>query len=276
MPPFFSKPRGTHIGAPSQPGAIPPPPGSYNTFGRTLHDPYNNNTQRIPQQAYTCFMTSVGNGGNLRYDFSPDPSKIGWRLSANIQTVPSRGGQVSYATNRQIGPLEISGHLRSRWDLLELATFVEAHMKEAMYKGAALRLVYPERDIDFAIYIRDISEVGIDMSQAEIVPYTLNAEITGDHTDINIVELSELANIPLPADIGWLDIETGARLAKERFGEIVNVPGSGTDEEEGGDTPPEEKDVTEGDPRDLDPGSRPGEESSPPRGGPNLGTSPGL
>lgn len=272
MPPFFPKPRGTHIGAPTLPGTIPPPPGSYNNFGRTLHDPYNNNTQRIPQAAYTCFMTSEPYGGSLRYDFSPDPSKIGWRLSANIQTVPSRGGQVSYATNRQIGPLEISGHLRSRWDLLELATFVESHMKEAMYKGSALRLVYPERDIDFAIYIRDISEIGIDMAQAEIVPYTLTAEITGDHTDINIVELSELANLPLPADIGWLDVATAARIAKERFGDIAQVPDAGDEGGKGGqneeEKPPEEKSV-------LDPQDKRGAPTLPTQGpGLDLGQGP--
>lgn len=194
---------------------------------RDLHLPQNTNQPPgYEVSGYTCSFDSSTWGGSLRYDFDPDPMKVAWAINAQIQTVPSRGGQVSYGTTRTIGPLLIAGLLRSRWDLLELASFVSEHMKEAIQLGAPLRFVYPERDFDFSLYVQGMSDIGLDSTQAEITPYMLTCSVTQDHTELTTVQLSELG---IPANIGFLDIAAAAEAAKSRFPSLFgqNAGGSG-------------------------------------------------
>jgi hypothetical protein len=160
-------------------------------------------------------MSSTPYGGALTYSFDPDPEVVKWSMAAAIQTVPSRGGQVSYATTRTIGPLIIAGVLRNRWQLLELSKFVSQHMQEAIEDGKALQFTYPERDINFSIYIMAMDEIGIDMSQAEITPFMLTCTVNQDHTQLTPTDISILGN--LPSHIGWLDVASAANIATERF-----------------------------------------------------------
>lgn len=220
---------------------------------RDVHYPQNTN---LPppggSPAYSCvlssrgFENSEGYRGRLIYRFDPDPEQLLWTASADLQQVPTRGGQVVYAKYRIIGPLVIRGILRSRWDLLELYDFVRAHMEEAMYHGLPLRLVYPERDIDFSVYIQDINEVGIDMEYAEIVPYQITCYITGDHTTLQTVPISELG---LPENVEWLDVYTAARIAERRFGILLGV-GEAAQGEEGEGEGEGEQDGQEGEGQD--------------------------
>lgn len=193
-----------------RPGTPPASPGR-----RDLHLPQNTNVApRHENAGYTCSMDSTTQGGALRYDFDPDPMKVVWGINAQVQTVPSRGGQVSYGTTRTIGPLIIAGLLRSRTDLLELASFVSEHMKEAIQLGAPLRFIYPERDFDFSLYVQTMSDIGLDSEQAEITPYMLTCAVTQDHTELTTVQLSELG---IPANVGFIDIATAAAAAKQRI-----------------------------------------------------------
>lgn len=206
---------------------------------------------------YTCSMSSRQRGGNLSYRFSPDPSGINIAPYANIKTIPTRGGQVSYATTRQIGPMEITGQLRSRWDLLELADFVQRSMSEAMYQGAPLRFVYPERDLDYDIYIITLTPgLSLDSSQAEIVEYAMSCAIVGQNSDVNSVPLSQLADIDLPADVGWIDTKNASEIAWRRAGDYAQISPPGEKDNKGGEdspdggtrgaAPPEERDVSNG------------------------------
>jgi hypothetical protein len=170
-------------------------------------------------------MTSVPFGGQLTYAFDPDPEVVKWSMSAAVQTVPSRGGQVSYATTRTIGPLIIAGVLRSRWQLLELGKFVSQHMREAVEDGKALEFTYPERDINFSLYIVAMDEIGIDMSQGEITPFMLTCTVNQDHTALTGTDISILGN--LPSQIGWMDVASAADIATERFGGFTNVASGG-------------------------------------------------
>ncbi len=156
---------------------------------------------------------------------------------------------MSYATTRTIGPLIIAGILRSRWDLIELGAFVSDHMREAMLEGKALRFIYPERDLDFSIYIQAISEIGIDMSQGEIVPYMLTCSVTQDHTQLTPTDISALG--ALPENVEWIDVATAAQIAEQRFPQLFGDSSFGLPEgsepgdtaEPGSDTPPEEEET---------------------------------
>lgn len=223
-------------------------------MSRSLHKRERGVTNSpTPGTKYTCRMSSQERNGRLAYRFSPDPSSVLWNLSSAVQTVPTRGGQVSYATNRTIGPLMITGQLRSRWDFLELGDFVQRHQSESIYKGAALRFVYPERDIDFDVMIMDCQAVGIDSTQAELVTYMLTCAIVGENSDVNIVELSKLADIDLPADVGWIDTKAASEIAWRRVGDYAQISPPGEGDSGGANTPdggtrgsapPEERDVS--------------------------------
>lgn len=238
------------------------------------------------RESYSCYMSSVPHGGALRYDFDPDPIRMIWGLSAQINTMPTRGGQVSYAVNRLIGPLVITGFLRTRWDLLELGDFVAQHMKEGMLEGHPLNIVYPERDIDYSVYIQDFSEIGLDSEQGEIVAYTLTCAVTQDHSALPdpLTDLSYLGK-ELPANVGWIDVANAAEIAERRFPQIGGgIPDETGDEDtkpgDEGDNP-EEADVKKGgkdgrtevseDPRQRLPGPGDVGDTRPKPSNPNLG-----
>ncbi len=223
---------------------------SINPGGRTLHLPENTNQgPELNYAGYSCVMAS----DTLRYDFDPDPVSILWMMNANINLLPTRGGQVAYSGGRTVGPIQIMGYLRSRWDLLDLGDFVKEHMREAALDGKSLRFVYPERNLDWSVYIQNIDNIGLEGEVGEIVGYTLTCVITEDHTALKKAEVSQL--VPgLPENVEWIDVESAAKIAEQRFGESFGTYDStggesgetqeGQDGEE--DTNPEDEDVTGG------------------------------
>lgn len=208
-------------------------------MSRTLHLKNNNNKPKINPEAYTCRMSSVGQGGNLTYEFDPDPTKVLWNMTANVQQTETRGGQVAYSTGRTIGPLQIVGYCRSRWDLKELGDFIGLHMNEAVQRGHPLRFIYPEREVDFLIYITDIANIGYDAEASEISAYAINATVTQDHSRLTNPQRSYLIDNPMLENVEWIDVKRAAEIAEERFGAMV---GSGLDELETGN-PADEEDV---------------------------------
>jgi hypothetical protein len=191
--------------------------------------PENTNQPPAGESPYVCFMTSEDTGGALRYDFDPDPEEVLWDLSAQVETRTTRGGQISYMTGRTIGPLTVVGALRSRKDLLELGEFVQEHFSEVIKTGAPLRFVYPHRDIDFSIYISGLPQVGLRThTEGEMAMYAFSAAIVQDHSALTTVKLSDLV-MPLPEDVGWIDVEEAARIAEEKNPGIV--PGEGEEED---------------------------------------------
>lgn len=205
-------------------------------MSRSLHLKKNNNPR--PEGAnglYSCYMTSMGHGGNLRYDFDPDPTQITWGLTANIQTKNTLAGQISYSTGRTIGPLQIVGYQRSRWDLKELGDFVSEHMNEGVRTGAPLRFVYPERNIDYLIYIQSLNDVGYDGESGEICAYAMTAAVTQDHSHLSNVKRSILIDNPQLESVEWIDAKRAYEIAEERFGGIIGSLGSGGGAEDSGD-----------------------------------------
>lgn len=184
---------------------------------RDLHLPEN--WQKAPGGAnpdvkYSCLLTSVPSGGKLTWEFSPDPTVALWPLSMSTTPLPTRGGQVVYPGYRGIGPLLISGALRSRYDKFQLASFVTDHHHEAIHDGKPLHFIYPERDWDFAVYISALPDVGLNGQEGEMTSYILQADITRDHTTLDEVPLSDFG---IPEGIQWVPIEEAARIAAARF-----------------------------------------------------------
>lgn len=197
-------------------------------MARSLHLKRNNNPRPAnAQNVHTCYMSSVQQGGNLRYNFDPDPTQILWSMTAQTQTKQTRGGQVAYSTGRTIGPLQIVGYCRSRWDLKELGDFVGLHMSEAVKRGAPLRFVYPQRDVDYLIYIDSLSDIGYDGESGEICAYALTCTITQDHSSLSTVKRSILIDNPLLSGIEWIDAKRAYEIAEQRFGGIIGSADSG-------------------------------------------------
>ncbi len=237
-----------------------------NRTGRTLHLPQNTNRPpTLVPEGYSCVMFwdealpqgsaappanpqgsggQGGGGGAIRgWKFSPDPVSIGWSANAQITLLPTRGGQVAYSTGRSIGPLTIAGYVRSSTELLDMADFIYAHMEAAQLRGRPLRFQYPERDFDFSMYIQNFNEIGLNGDVGEIKAWTITAQITQDHNSVAPIQVSKL--LPgIPENIEWIDVESLAKIAQERFG--IPVPGqkapapAGTGEDKPAeDTPPE-------------------------------------
>ncbi len=230
--PNFPDPQGT------RPTRISPP-------GRTLHLPENN--EQAPEKkpvGYSCVMswtefTGGAEGEPIVWEFNPDPVRIGWPVNAMISLMPTRGGQVAYSTGRTIGPLTITGYVRSRWDLLAMADFIYAHMEAAQLRGRPLRFVYPERDFDFGLYIQTFNEIGLDGEMGEITGYTITAQITQDFTALNQAKVSQL--MPgIPENVEWIDVASLAKIAEKRFG-FPNPAEAGPKQPEGEEKPPEEE-----------------------------------
>ena len=215
-----------------------PDSGALVPQGRTLH--LRENTNQPPAEdvaGYTCTLSWQGN----TYEFSPDPVRILWGMNAQVNLMVTRGGQVAYSSGRTIGPLTIAGFLRSRWDLLELGALVSQHMRDAQLLGIPARFTYPEREIDYSVYIQNFNEIGLDGEQAEIVAYSFVCVITEDHTALATAEQSSVM-AGLPENIEWIDVESAAKIAEERFG---RTSGSSTGSASGEETPAEETEVTE-------------------------------
>ncbi len=201
-------------------------------YGRTLHLPENTNQPPAEISGYSCTLTWEGN----EFAFSPDPVRVQWGLTGQVNLMITRGGQVAYSSGRTIGPLVIMGYLRSRTDLLELGSLVGQHMRDAQLLGLPARFTYPERQIDFGVYVQNMNEIGLDGEQGEIVGYTITCIVTEDHTALSQAEQSYLSAIP--ENITWVDVEQAAAIAESRFG------GSGTSGSSGEDTPAEETEVS--------------------------------
>lgn len=210
------------------------------TLGRTLHLPSKTNQPpQLPVAGYTCSMSFPGS----RYDFDPDPTQVAWTLNANINLLPTRGGQMAYSAGRTIGPLLISGYLRSKWDLFDLSDFVKEHMKDAQLNGNPARFVYPDRDFDFSIFIQNMDEIGLNGEEGEITQYTLTCVVTHDHTSLKKIKPSQL--IPgIPKNIEWIDVENAAKIAEQRFGEGFTNAGEQSGQDGSEETSPDEEDVT--------------------------------
>lgn len=226
--------------------------------GRTLHLPENTNqAPGTDIRGYTCQMSSKKHGGKLMYDFDPDPISVLWGMNANINLLLTRGGQVAYASGRQIGPVTIVGYVRSRWDLLDLGEFIYRHMEEAMIDGHPLRFTYPERELDFSMMVQAMTPIGLDSAEGELAGYTLTCVITEDHTAVKTTKMSGLMPA-LPENIEWIDVENAAKIAEKRFGEMLfGAAGEGMQEGQDGDEnkSPDEEDVVPG----SSPGSRGGQ-----------------
>jgi hypothetical protein len=239
--------------------------------GRTLHlDQYRQKGPELPVAGYSCSLSSVDHGGKLVYDFDPDPSRVVWGMNAQINLLPTRGGQVAYSSGRTIGPLQIVGYLRNRWDLLDLGEFVYKHMKEAQIDGKPLRFRYPERDFDFSVYIQSLDEVGLDSEQGELVAYTLICVVTQDHTELKEAEVSKI--LPgLPENIEWIDVENAAKIAEQRFGDLSIGGASGEDQEgqDGEEEKPPEEEIPPGTTGPGDRGGGDGSRPTPDTGGGN-------
>lgn len=249
----------------TSPGVVISNPAN-NRTGRSLHLPQNTNLPpTLEPEGYSCIMFwdealpegsaappanpqgsggQGGGGGAVRgWKFSPDPVKIGWSANAQITLLPTRGGQTAYSTGRSIGPLTIAGYVRSSTELFDMADFIYAHMEAAQLRGRPLRFQYPERDIDFSMYIQTFNEIGLDGDMGEIKAWTITAQITQDHNEVAPVQVSKL--LPgIPENIEWIDVESLAKIAQTRFGIPVPgqkkeaPPGEGEDKP-AEDTPPE-------------------------------------
>jgi hypothetical protein len=115
-------------------------------------------------------------------------------------------------------------------------------MRDAQLKGLPARFTYPERGIDFSLYIQNMNEIGLDGEQGEITVYTITSVITEDHTALSKSDQSGLIN--LPENIGWIDVENAARLAAERFrGGGTGQDGGRTEVDEEEDEEPEREPV---------------------------------
>lgn len=218
-------------------------------MARSLHLRENTNKRTVSPEIYTCYMTSQEHGGSLRYDFDPDPTKVLWTMSGGVQTKMTRGGQVAYSTGRQVGPLQIIGYCRSRWDLKELGDFIGLHMNEAVYLGAPLRFVYPERDVDYLIYIESVSPIGYDAEAGEISAYEITAQVTQDHSSLSQIEQSFLVDNPLLENVEWIDVQRALEIAEARFGSIVGVDPDIRGGDDAGGAPPDQEDTTKDDGR---------------------------
>ncbi len=215
--------------------------------GRSLHLPKNTNqAPELKVAGYSCVMSwqevSGGVAGEPKiWEFDPDPVKIGWSANANITVLPTRGGQIAYSGGRTLGPLTIMGYVRSSWDLLAMADFMYAHMEAAQLRGRPLRFQYPERNFDFGLYVSNFNEIGLDGEVGEIKGYTITAQITQDFTALTQAKVSSL--LPgIPENVEWIDVESQAKIAEERFGlAYKGAGGSAPPAPTGEDVPPEEE-----------------------------------
>lgn len=205
-------------GPPEQDPQIPPLPATVNTPQnkaiRDIHLPENWN--QSAGVLYSCMLTSVPDGGELTWEFDPDPYAIYWNVGMQTQINLTRGGQVTYPKYRNIGPLIIMGQLRTRYDLLQLGFFIQEHHKEAQEKGKALHFIYPERDVDFIVYITQFPRIGINTKEEGdfVKQYQIVCDITRDHVPLESVPYSELG---IPENVEWIDSQRAAEIAESKF-----------------------------------------------------------
>ncbi len=209
--------------------------------GRRLHvPPFNNQPPEFEPVGYSCTLSYTTRGGEDRtWKFSPDPVSVTWNATAQINLMMTRGGQTAYSSGRTIGPLTITGYVRSRWDYLALAEYIYEHMRQAQLNGIPARFIYPERNFDFSLYVQSFNEIGLDGNVGEISAFNIVSVITQDHTNLKPAEVSKI--LPgLPENIEWIDVESAAKIAEKRFGSQFGGGGGQPPPPEGEETPPEE------------------------------------